>query len=93
MNSHTVTVKVEYRDLAALRAAVEHFGRNLARQRNARPVRRPVGDREDRERSRIAGCDAYMTKPLRYHELYAVIDSLLNKGKSRTDLDVVGAIP
>jgi two-component system cell cycle response regulator DivK len=35
---------------------------------------------EDRERSRIAGCDAYMTKPLRYNDLYAAIDGLLKKG-------------
>lgn len=32
---------------------------------------------EDREKSRLAGCDAYITKPLRYKELYEVIDSLL----------------
>jgi two-component system cell cycle response regulator DivK len=44
--------------------------------------------KEDRERSRIAGCDAYMTKPLRYHELYAVIDDLLKKSKPRAVLDV-----
>lgn len=31
----------------------------------------------DRERSLKAGCDAYIAKPLRYHELYATIDSLL----------------
>jgi two-component system cell cycle response regulator DivK len=31
----------------------------------------------DRERAQIAGCDAYMAKPLRYQELYAAIDSLL----------------
>lgn len=30
--------------------------------------------REDRERSRLAGCDAYIAKPLRYRELYATID-------------------
>jgi CheY-like chemotaxis protein/HPt (histidine-containing phosphotransfer) domain-containing protein len=33
----------------------------------------------DEERTRIAGCDAYIAKPLRYQELYAVIDSLLEK--------------
>jgi two-component system cell cycle response regulator DivK len=31
----------------------------------------------DRERSRLAGCDAYITKPLRYRELYDAIDRLL----------------
>ncbi len=31
----------------------------------------------DRERSLNAGCNAYITKPLRYKELYATIDSLL----------------
>ncbi|TFD75142.1 response regulator [Cryobacterium sp. Sr8] len=31
----------------------------------------------DREKSRLAGCDAYITKPLRYKELYEAIDSLL----------------
>ncbi len=33
--------------------------------------------REDRERSRQAGCDAYIAKPLRYRELYATIDRFL----------------
>jgi two-component system cell cycle response regulator DivK len=36
----------------------------------------------DREKSQLAGCDAYITKPLRYKELYAVIDTLLAKGRS-----------
>ncbi len=31
----------------------------------------------DRERSRLAGCDAYIAKPLRYRELYVAIDALL----------------
>ncbi|GAC1607774.1 MAG: response regulator [Mycobacteriales bacterium] len=31
----------------------------------------------DRERSHRAGCDAYITKPLRYRELYDAIDRLL----------------
>jgi len=31
----------------------------------------------DRERSQTAGCDAYIVKPLRYKELYAVMDHLL----------------
>ena len=34
----------------------------------------------DEERTRIAGCDAYIAKPLRYQELYAVIDALLERG-------------
>lgn len=31
----------------------------------------------DREKGRVAGCDAYIAKPLRYQELYAAIDKLL----------------
>ncbi|MDO8767100.1 MAG: response regulator [Burkholderiaceae bacterium] len=31
----------------------------------------------DQEKSRLAGCDAYIAKPLRYKELYAAIDSLM----------------
>jgi two-component system, cell cycle response regulator DivK len=33
--------------------------------------------KEDQERSELAGCDAYIAKPLRYQELYATIDELL----------------
>jgi two-component system cell cycle response regulator DivK len=33
--------------------------------------------KEDQEKSRSAGCDAYIAKPLRYMELYAAIDALL----------------
>ena len=33
----------------------------------------------DREKSQLAGCDAYIAKPLRYKELYAAIDTLLAK--------------
>ena len=33
--------------------------------------------KEDREKTRLAGCDAYIIKPLRYKELYQVIDTLL----------------
>jgi len=36
----------------------------------------------DQERSQMAGCDAYIAKPLRYQDLYAVIDSLLGKEAS-----------
>jgi two-component system, cell cycle response regulator DivK len=35
--------------------------------------------KEDREKTRVAGCDAYIAKPLRYRELYAAIDTLLVK--------------
>ncbi|WP_455824727.1 response regulator [Pseudomonas graminis] len=34
--------------------------------------------KEDREKTRLAGCDAYVIKPLRYKELYQVIDTLLH---------------
>jgi two-component system cell cycle response regulator DivK len=33
----------------------------------------------DEEKSRAAGCDAYIVKPLRYHDLYAAIDRLLER--------------
>jgi len=33
--------------------------------------------KEDREKTKAAGCDAYISKPLRYQELYAAIDMLL----------------
>ena len=35
--------------------------------------------KEDREKTKLAGCDAYIAKPLRYQELYAAIDGLLLK--------------
>jgi two-component system, cell cycle response regulator DivK len=31
----------------------------------------------DQEKSEVAGCDAYIAKPLRYKELYTAIDALL----------------
>ena len=37
--------------------------------------------REDQAKTKIAGCDAYITKPLRYQELYAAIDALLTNAK------------
>ena len=37
--------------------------------------------KEDQDKTRAAGCDAYIAKPLRYQELYEVIDALLTKGK------------
>ena len=36
--------------------------------------------KEDQEKSELAGCDAYIAKPLRYQELYATIDRLLLLG-------------
>ena len=35
--------------------------------------------KEDREKSRQAGCDAYIAKPLGYRQLYATIDALLRE--------------
>jgi two-component system cell cycle response regulator DivK len=35
----------------------------------------------DQIKSQIAGCEAYIAKPLRHHELYATIDTLLIKAK------------
>lgn len=40
--------------------------------------------KEDQEKVRAAGCDAYIAKPLRYKELYATIDALLTNPKSHT---------
>jgi len=37
----------------------------------------------DREKSQAAGCEAYIAKPLRYQELYAAIDALLEKSKQQ----------
>lgn len=36
--------------------------------------------KQDREKSKSAGCDAYIAKPLRYAELYAAINALLAQG-------------
>ena len=33
--------------------------------------------KEDQEKTKAAGCDAYIAKPLRYRELYEAIDALL----------------
>ncbi len=35
----------------------------------------------DEERSQVAGCDAYIAKPLRYLELYSAIDRLLARSQ------------
>ena len=39
--------------------------------------------KEDREKTKAAGCDAYIAKPLRYQELYAAIDALLAREEPR----------
>ena len=39
--------------------------------------------KEDREKTKVAGCDAYIAKPLRYQELYSTIDALLRDGKAQ----------
>jgi len=39
--------------------------------------------KEDQEKTRVAGCDTYISKPLRYRELYTAIDTLLAKGKAQ----------
>ena len=58
-----------------------------ALQMNSRELRAGVialtalAMKEDREKTRAAGCDAYIVKPLRYKELYAAIDTLLAKGE------------
>ncbi|MBC7605234.1 MAG: response regulator [Ramlibacter sp.] len=41
--------------------------------------------KEDREKTRLAGCDAYIAKPLRYLELYEKIDFLLARSKALAD--------
>lgn len=40
--------------------------------------------KEDQEKTRVAGCDAYIAKPLRYQELYAAINNLLPDGNPPT---------
>jgi two-component system cell cycle response regulator DivK len=40
-----------------------------------------MATKADREKSQVAGCNAYIAKPLRYPELYAAIDSLLESHK------------
>jgi two-component system cell cycle response regulator DivK len=39
--------------------------------------------KNDEEKSRHAGCDGYIAKPLRYRELYAAVDALLLQRASR----------
>ena len=38
--------------------------------------------KDDQEKTKVAGCDAYIAKPLRYQELYVAIDTLLSQAKS-----------
>ena len=42
--------------------------------------------KEDQEKTRAAGCDAYIAKPLRYQELYEVIDAFL----ARRNIEAAG---
>ncbi len=51
--------------------------------------------KEDQERVRAAGCDAYTAKPLRYRELYAEIDKLLAQGAASNSVGRIagGALP
>ena len=49
----------------------------------------------DREKSQVAGCDAYIAKPLRYKELYAAIDTLLGKRvpQATSETNPIGNLP
>jgi len=48
----------------------------------------------DKERSRTAGCDAYIVKPLRYRELYAVMErSLVERQRRATQPPPQGLLP
>jgi len=38
--------------------------------------------KDDQAKTKVAGCDAYIAKPLRYRELYAAIDALLAQANS-----------
>jgi two-component system cell cycle response regulator DivK len=40
--------------------------------------------RDDVEKARLAGCDGYIAKPLRYREFYAAIDAELPRLESRS---------
>ncbi|MDB6048818.1 MAG: response regulator [Pseudomonas sp.] len=42
--------------------------------------------KEDEEKTRLAGCNAYIIKPLRYKELYRVIDTLLENNPPQQPL-------
>ena len=45
--------------------------------------------KDDQEKTRLAGCDAYIAKPLRYQELYSVIENLLAGDKVHAGLPTV----
>jgi two-component system cell cycle response regulator DivK len=40
--------------------------------------------KDDQAKTKAAGCDAYIAKPLRYQELYAAIDALLARANPCT---------
>jgi two-component system cell cycle response regulator DivK len=47
----------------------------------------------DKERSQTAGCDAYIVKPLRYKELYAVMDRLLQEPQPPANHRTCSSLP
>jgi len=47
----------------------------------------------DKERSQAAGCDAYIVKPLRYKELYTVMNRLLPKPPPPTSQTTPPGLP
>jgi two-component system cell cycle response regulator DivK len=49
----------------------------------------------DRDKSQVAGCEAYIAKPLRYQELYTAIDMLLTRALAhpRPDNPTHRAVP
>lgn len=47
----------------------------------------------DEEKTRAAGCDGYIVKPLRYLDLYAVLDALLDRGQPRGDGHPAAFVP
>ncbi len=49
--------------------------------------------KEDQEKSQMAGCEGYITKPLRYKELYAVINRLLDLTESPLGMPALSAHP
>jgi len=40
--------------------------------------------KKDQEKTQIAGCDAYIVKPVKQDELYQTVNALLASGKSRS---------
>jgi two-component system cell cycle response regulator DivK len=49
--------------------------------------------KDDQKKSEVAGCDAYIAKPLRYQELYTAIDALLPARVPRGAADTNGMQP